>query len=200
MMNFRDLVNKLDNIEHGVLSEALSLSAVIAATSGYEQNDKVRIPMLADLAGKNGLMGLVDPVTGHYISKEGDEEDEVPFEIAQQLSKAGLLPKNARMQQAGWFDNEEIFNAGNKDLIDQSSKISGSADELTADLAKLKELFDKYLQLKSKRASQSVAASSLTGPNPADAAKNAITPDSLKNIQESFISKELIESFGYGRQ
>ena len=64
-MNFRDLMNKLDNINNGMLAEGLTLSAIIAVTSGYEQDDKVRIPKLAQLAKENGLEGLVDPVNGN---------------------------------------------------------------------------------------------------------------------------------------
>ena len=95
-MNFRDLMNTLDNIDKPMLSEALTLSAVIAATSGYEQDDKVRLPLLAKLARDNHLEGLVDPVTGNFVDVEGEEDDEVPFEVAEKLSTAGLLPPNAK--------------------------------------------------------------------------------------------------------
>ena len=64
-------------------AEAITLSAIVALTSGYENDDKVRIPKLAELARENNLEGLVDPVTGNYVSNEGDEDDEVPFEIAE---------------------------------------------------------------------------------------------------------------------
>lgn len=84
-MDFRDLMNTLDSIEKPVLSEALTLSAILALTAGYEQDDKVRIPKLGDLAQENGLEGLVDPITGHYVDNEGEEYDEVPFEMAEKL-------------------------------------------------------------------------------------------------------------------
>lgn len=196
-MDLRDLMNKLDNINNPILSEALTLSAVIAATSGYEQDDKVRIPMLGKLAATNGLVGLVDPVTGHYVSAEGDEEDEVPFEIAQKLAPMGLLPKNARLEQAGWFDDNDVFNKANADLVSHSSQVSGAADDLNDKLKKLRELFDKYLQLKSKRAATQVANTSLGGTNAAAATQAAITPQ-LANVHESMqFADQLIESFGY---
>lgn len=177
-------MNTLDNINKPILSEALTLSAVIALTSGYEQDDKVRIPKLADLAKQNGLEGLVDPVTGHYVSNEGDEEDEVPFEIGQKLAQAGLLPKNARLEQAGWFDNQDVWNKANAGLVDQSSQISGQANDLADNLKALQELFAKYVELYNKRHSK-----------PATAPVAAPVPTGIK--ESVGLSNSLIESFGY---
>jgi hypothetical protein len=188
-MNFRDLMNKLDNINNGMLAEGLTLSAIIAVTSGYEQDDKVRIPKLAQLAKENSLEGLVDPVTGNYVSNEGDVDDEVPFEIAQKLSAAGLLPKNARLPQAGWFDNEDTFKKANADLVNQSSQISGDADALHDKIKQMMDLFNKILELRKKRADKNLAANSLGSPGANAAAANAITPpniaNTLNNIQTS---------------
>lgn len=149
-----------------MLSEALTLSAVIALTSGYEQDDKVRIPRLADLAKQNGLEGLVDPVTGHYVSNEGDEEDEVPFEIGQKLAQAGLLPKNARLEQAGWFDNQDVWNKANAGLVDQSSQISGQANDIADKVKQLQELFAKYVELYNKKHAAKTGAAPVAGMPP----------------------------------
>ena len=180
-MNFRDLMTKLDNINSNMLAEGLTLSAIIAVTSGYEQDDKVRIPKLAELAKENGLEGLVDPVTGNYISNAGEVDNEVPFEIAQKLSTAGLLPKNARLPQAGWFDNEDTFKKANADLVSQSSKISGDADALHDKIKQMMDLFNKILELRKKRADKNVAATSLGSPGANAAAANAITPPNIAN-------------------
>jgi peptidoglycan hydrolase-like protein with peptidoglycan-binding domain len=220
-MNFRDLMNTLDNINKPMLSEALTLSAVIALTSGYEQDDKVRIPKLADLAKQNGLEGLVDPVTGHYVSNEGDEEDEVPFEIGQKLAQAGLLPKNARMEQAGWFDNNDVWNKANADLVSQSSQVSGQADDIADKVKKLQDLFAKYVELYNKKHSAKTGAAPVAGMPPQGiipaGAQNAMNQaatmlkgatanmpgaqaaiNRLPGIQESAgLSNALIESFGY---
>jgi hypothetical protein len=180
-MNFRDLMTKLDNINNNMLAESLTLSAIIAVTSGYEQDDKVRIPKLAELAKENGLEGLVDPVTGNYISNAGEVDNEVPFEIAQKLSAAGLLPKNARLPQAGWFDNEDTFKKANADLVNQSSQISGDADSLHEKIKQMMDLFNKILELRKKRADKNVAATSLGSPGANAAAANAITPPNVAN-------------------
>ena len=220
-MNFRDLMNTLDNINKPMLSEALTLSAVIALTSGYEQDDKVRIPRLADLAKQNGLEGLVDPVTGHYVSNEGDEDDEVPFEIGQKLAQAGLLPKNARLEQAGWFDNQDVWNKANAGLVDQSSQISGQANDIADKVKQLQELFAKYVELYNKKHAAKTGAAPVAGMPPQGiipaGAQNAMNQaatmlkgatanmpgaqaaiNRLPGIQESYgMSNALIESFGY---
>ena len=209
-MNFRDLMDTLDNINKPMLSEALTLSAVIALTSGYEQDDKVRIPKLADLAKQNGLEGLVDPVTGHYVSNEGDEEDEVPFEIGQKLAQAGLLPKNARLEQAGWFDNNDVWNKANASLVDQSSQISGQANDVADKIKQLQDLFAKYVELYNKKHAAKTGAAPVAGIAPP-----GINPQAAQNITNQIASKipgmnavpglkesaglssALIESFGY---
>jgi peptidoglycan hydrolase-like protein with peptidoglycan-binding domain len=176
-MNFRELMDTLDKINKPMLSEALTLSAIIAITSGYEQDDKVRIPKLADLAKQNGLEGLVDPVTGHYISNEGDEDDEVPFEVGQKLAQAGLLPKNARLEQAGWFDNQDVWNKANAGLVDQSSQISGQANDLADKIKKLQELFGKYVELYNKKHSVKTGAAPVAGATPP-----GIVPQGAQNV------------------
>lgn len=157
-MNFRDLINTLDTINTPVLLEALTLSAVVALTAGYEQDDKVRIPKLADLAKQNNLEGLVDPVTGNYVSNEGDEEDEVPFEIAEKLSAAGLLPTNARLPQAGWFDNNRTFNAANSNLRQQSSTVSAHHDMISEKMHKIRELINQYIKLRDANATSKMGS------------------------------------------
>ena len=151
-MDFRNLINTLDNINKPMLSEALTLSAVIALTSGYEHDDKVRIPKLAELAKENNLEGLVDPVTGNYVDNEGNEDDEIPFEIAEKLSAYGLLPSNARLPQAGWFDNNRVFNAANDNLRQQSSTISARHDLIAEKMHQLRELSKQMIALRDKYA------------------------------------------------
>ena len=51
-----------------MLSEALTLSAIIALTSGYEQDDKVRIPKLADLAKPAGRIAMYGATLGAFNS------------------------------------------------------------------------------------------------------------------------------------
>lgn len=206
MMNFRDLMNALDNIDKPILSEALTLSAVIALTSGYEQDDKVRIPKLADLAKQNGLEGLVDPVTGNYVNNEGEEEDEVPFEIAEKLSAAGLLPSNARLPQAGWFDNNRVFNAANKNLMAQSSSVADRHELIMSKLQVLRELAKQIIAYRDKRATtkmQDMIGEKPILPSNAPSPELArLTPtfpsQTMAGINESAgLADALLESFEY---
>ena len=212
-------MNTLDNINKPMLSEALTLSAVIAATSGYEQDDKVRIPLLAKLAKDNQLEGIVDPVTGHYISNEGDEDDEVPFEVGQKLAQAGLLPKNARLEQAGWFDNQDVWNKANAGLVDQSSTVAGHANDIADKVKQLQDLFAKYVELYNKKRAKTTGAAPVAGPTPqgiipqgaqnvmnqvagmvpnGQAMLNTMTANAAAGMKESAgLSNALIESFGY---
>lgn len=205
-MNFRDLMNTLDNINKPMLAEALTLSAIVALTAGYEQDDKVRIPKLADLAKQNGLEGLVDPVTGHYVSVDGDEEDEVPFEIGQKLAQAGLLPKNARLEQAGWFDNNDVWNKANAGLIDQSSTISSRHDEIGALMQQVREIVKNLIALRDKHAASKMGSTIGEKPvlpsNAPSAAAANITPtfpsQTAAGLKESAgLADALMESFGY---
>ena len=56
-MDFRELLGKLDT-----LNEAISLKTVNAAVAG-KNNEQDRARILQQMAEKNGLPGLYDPVT-----------------------------------------------------------------------------------------------------------------------------------------
>jgi len=205
-MNFRDLMTTLEQIDKPILSEALTLSAIIALTSGYEQDDKVRIPKLADLAKQNNLEGLVDPVTGKYVSNEGDEDDEVPFEIAEKLSAAGLLPTNAKLPQAGWFDNNRVFDTANKNLLSQSSSVADRHELIMEKLQVLKELAKQIVAFRDKRATtkmQDMIGEKPILPSNAPSPELArLTPtfpsQTMAGINESAgLADALMESFEY---
>lgn len=152
-MDFRNLLNKLD-----VLSEGLTLSSLVAYISGYEQDNSIRYPMIAKLAKQNGFEGLVDPVTGNYIEANGstdvDDEDEVPFEAAEKLSAAGLLPPNAKLPQAGWFDDDRVYKAAGAHLTTQSQAAAEKQNLRThrlAEYVRLKRAIrDKILNLQQR--------------------------------------------------
>ena len=205
-MNFRDLMTTLEQIDKPILSEALTLSAIIALTSGYEQDDKVRIPKLADLAKQNNLEGLVDPVTGKYVSNEGDEDDEVPFEIAEKLSAAGLLPTNAKLPQAGWFDNNRVFDTANKNLLSQSSSVADRHELIMAKLQLLRDLAKQIVAFRDKRATtkmQDMIGEKPILPSNAPSPELArLTPtfpsQTMAGINESAgLADALMESFEY---
>jgi hypothetical protein len=139
-MDFRQLLNKID-----VLSEGLTLSTLIAQTSGYEQDPAIRFQMVAKLARQAGFAGLVDPASGKYIpsdySELGDEEDEIPNEDeVEKLSAAGLLPQSAHLPEAGWFDNDTVYNAARSHWTDQSKRTADKHNLITTLAAKKAEL------------------------------------------------------------
>lgn len=199
-------MNTLDNIDKPMLSEALTLAAVIAATSGYEQDDKVRLPLLAKLARDNHLEGLVDPVTGNFVDVEGEEDDEVPFEVAEKLSTAGLLPPNAKLPQAGWFDNNRVFDAANANLKQQSSGIATRHNEIGDLMQQVREIVKNLIALRDKHAASKMSSTigekpvlPSNAPSPI-AAK--ITPtfasQTMAGLKESAgLADALMESFWY---
>lgn len=203
-MDFRNLITALDNINTPILSEALTMSAVIAATSGYEQDDKVRLPLLAKLARDNQLEGLVDPVTGNFVDLEGEEDDEVPFEIAEKLSAAGLLPTNAKLPQAGWFDNNRVYDAANSNLKQQSSGIASKHDYLAEKMYQLKEILKKLTALRDAHATSKMQSTIGEKPilpsNAPSAVASKMTPafssQTLAGLRESAgLADCLVESF-----
>lgn len=198
-------MNTLDNIDKPMLSEALTLSAVIAATSGYEQDDKVRLPLLAKLARDNHLEGLVDPVTGNFVDVEGEEDDEVPFEVAEKLSTAGLLPPNAKLPQAGWFDNNRVFDAANANLKQQSSGIATRHNEIGDLMQQVREIVKNIIALRDKHAASkmdsTIGGKPVLPSNAPSSIAAKITPtfasQTMAGMHESAgLADSLMESFG----
>ena len=185
-MDLRDLISKLENIENNVLAEALTLKTVISAIMGHEHTDSVRFPLLADLAKKNNLPGLYDPTSGQFVSSNGDvDETSGDDAIDQQLSKLGLIPQNAKLGTAGWFDNEKVQQGYNQDLRTTSANAMADQDKAETTqvkLSQLKTLFAKFLELKKKIG---------TAPATPPAAPTAPVKES-KGFAQS-----LVESFGY---
>ena len=185
-MDLRDLILKLENIENNVLAEAITLKTVISAIMGHEHTDSVRFPLLADLAKKNNLPGLYDPTSGQFVSSDGDVDDTSGDDtIDDQLSKLGLIPQNAKLGTAGWFDNEKVQQGYNQDLRTTSANAMADQDKAEntqVKLSQLKTLFAKFLELKKK-----------IGTAPATPPAAPVAP-----VKESKgFAQSLVESFGY---
>ena len=142
-MDFRELLGKLDT-----LNEAISLKTVNAAVAG-KNNEQDRARILQQMAEKNGLPGLYDPVTGYFVSAMPDTSnwpEQRPRISAtaskdddKKLAAAGLIPSNANTST--WLG--KAFGASgdqyDQDLRQQSSKAAAAATdaELQAKIPKL---------------------------------------------------------------
>ncbi len=102
-MDIRSLISKLDSIQ--ALNEALTLDQVTAAV-GQEKNEQKRAAILMQMAQKENLPGLYDPVSGYFVSAMPDRDpmtqQERPRISAtaskssdQTLAQLGLVPQNA---------------------------------------------------------------------------------------------------------
>lgn len=109
-MDYRSLVNKLNAIEKGdIISEGITIKDVMAAVQG-KASEQDRAAILNDLAWKNNLPGLYDPVTGYYVRKQSAPSGEAGQGLSiaasaskdddQTLAKMGLVPKNAKTSSA----------------------------------------------------------------------------------------------------
>lgn len=147
-MDFRELLNTIDVLSEG---KTLTLATLIASIGGYSQDDSIRYPIVAKMARDYGFAGLVDPSKGMYIPADweemGDEEDEVPMEEVKKLSAAGLLPQGAKLPQAGWFDDDDVYAAANAHWTDQSGQIAGKHNEITSIEAKQIQLKNQLATL-----------------------------------------------------
>jgi len=106
MKNLHDLIAKMDAIEaKGPVMEAVSLDAIMAAV-GNDKDEQSRAAKLNDIAWKENLPGLYDPVSGYFIRKQsmpagrGNQRYNIGATASQgddtTLSGMGLIPDNAR--------------------------------------------------------------------------------------------------------
>jgi len=164
-MDFRELVGKLDNIERGgrkAINEALTMADVEAAVAG-KKDEQERAAILNDLAWKEKLPGLYDPVSKMFVRKQSmptgmggqgyaisqssprSSDDEA-------LAKLGLIPQGASTSTGlGRFMQGKLGLGGSsaeKDaqLAQQSQGVqAGQASDrqVAATIAKAKDLIQK---------------------------------------------------------
>jgi hypothetical protein len=166
-MDIRSLLNKLDSVE---LSEAITIKDVEAAVAG-KRDEQERANILNDIAWKEKLPGLYDPVSGYFVPKQGQPNSMGgKYNIAatatssadKTLADMGLVPQNAKTSTA----LGRMFRGDDKGEHDTAVK--GASDKVNKDrqtgeikadkLPKLKALVDKL-----KAASGGSSASSGTG-------------------------------------
>ena len=158
-MDFRKLLSQI------TLLEGITMADVKTAV-GQEQDEQKRAAILNDLAWKNNLPGLYDPVSGYFVAKQSmPSPGEGRYNIAatakeadtQALAKMGLVPSSAKTSALGGlvgtgsFSNSAEQNAAAAQAVkDQSAKVYGTqaSDKFAA--GKIAQLNDLVAKLTGK--------------------------------------------------
>ena len=153
-MDFRNLLSKI------TLLEAITMADVKAAV-GQEADEQKRAAILNDLAWKNNLPGLYDPVSGYFVGKQSMPTDGGRYSIGatareadtQALAKMGLVPQTANTSALGGlvgtgslFGSKEDNAKAAQAVKDTSNKFNADATSKSVNgqnLAKLNDLVAK---------------------------------------------------------
>ena len=159
-MDLRALIAKMDKIESKqILNEAITMKDIQAAV-GQEKDEQKRAVILNDLAWKENLPGLYDPISGYFIRKQSPNPESNQVSIAatareadtQALAKLGLVPGTAKTSALGGLigtgkfgldkDSQAANDKASSDVKQQSANVQGkqSSDAFVA--PKLKRLTD----------------------------------------------------------
>ncbi len=167
-MDIRSLISKLESIE--ALNEALTLDQVTAAV-GQEKNEQKRAKILMQMAQKENLPGLYDPVSGYFVSAMPDRnamtQQETPRISAtaskssdQKLAQLGLVPQNASTSTflGRMFRGDQ---KGQYDLDTKQTSRDARLQQLIADLVgKATPLLDKLEKKFAAPATESISYTS----------------------------------------
>ena len=162
-MDFSKLLSKI------TLLEAITMADIQTAV-GQEKDEQKRAAILNDIAWKENLPGLYDPVSGYFVRKQsapnsrnGGEGGGYSISATareadtQALAKLGLLPGTAKTSALGglvgtgsFSNSAEQNNAARKSVIDQSNKVYGgqASDKFAA--TKVAQLNDLVAKLTGK--------------------------------------------------
>lgn len=153
-MDFRKILSQI------TLLEAITMADVKAAV-GQESDEQKRAAVLNDLAWKNNLPGLYDPVSGYFVAKQSMPTDGQRYSIAatareadtQALAKMGLVPQTAKTSALGGlvgvgslFGSKEDNAKAAQAVKDTSNKFNADATSKSVNgqnLAKLNDLVAK---------------------------------------------------------
>ncbi len=167
-MDIRSLISKLESIE--ALNEALTLDQVTAAV-GQEKSEQKRAKILMQMAQKENLPGLYDPVSGYFVSAMPDRnamtQQETPRISAtaskssdEKLAKLGLVPQNASTSTflGRMFRGDQ---KGQYDLDVKQTSRDARLQQLIADLVgKATPLLDKLEKKFAAPATESISYTS----------------------------------------
>jgi hypothetical protein len=188
-MDLKALIAKMDKIESKqILNEAITMKDIQAAV-GQEKDEQKRAGILNDLAWKENLPGLYDPVSGYFIRKQSPNPENNQVSIAatareadtQALAKLGLVPGTAKTSALGGLIGTGKFGL-DKDSQAANDKASSDVKQQSANVQG-KQSSDAFVAPKLKRLNDLVAK---------------ISGGTMESISfNGSISRTLVESFSY---
>ena len=159
-MDLKALIAKMDKIESKqILNEAITMKDIQAAV-GQEKDEQKRANILNDLAWKENLPGLYDPISGYFIRKQSPNPESNQVSIAatareadtQALAKLGLVPGTAKTSALGGLigtgkfgldkDSQAANDKASSDVKQQSANVQGKQSSDAFIAPKLKRLTD----------------------------------------------------------
>ena len=159
-MDLKALIARMDKIEsRQILNEAITMKDIQAAV-GQEKDEQKRAAILNDLAWKENLPGLYDPISGYFIRKQSPNPETNQVSIAatareadtQALAKLGLVPGTAKTSALGGLvgtgkfgldkDSQAANNKASSDVKQQSANVQGKQSSDAFIAPKLKRLTD----------------------------------------------------------
>ena len=193
-MNIRDLINRLDNIE--TVNEELTLQTIDQAVAGKNGSSE-RAPILMNLAAKNQLPGLYDPVDGYFVSANPDTSN-YP-EQKPRVSATGSKDDDAKLAQLGLIPQKANTSTWLGHLFhstdDQYDKNLRSTSNKVVTTAATKQNLEKLTALLAQL-EKTIPGGVPTAPTTGEAGKPVATP-TPESFNNSFMASALVESFGY---
>ena len=134
-MDFRKLLSQI------TLLEAITMADIRAAV-GQETDEQKRAAILNDLAWKNNLPGLYDPVSGYFVNKQSaPTPGEGRYSIGstaseantQMLAKLGLVPQTANTSSLGGLVGTGSLFGSSADNAKASQAVKDTSNKFNAD-------------------------------------------------------------------
>jgi hypothetical protein len=191
-MDLKALIARMDKIEsRQILNEAITMKDIQAAV-GQEKDEQKRAGILNDLAWKENLPGLYDPVSGYFVRKQSmpsGDRGQSNYDISatareadtQSLAKLGLVPGTAKTSALGGLIGTGKFGL-DKDSQAANDKASSAVKQQSANVQG-KQSSDAFVAPRLKRLNDLVAK---------------ISGSTMESISfDGSISRTLVESFSY---
>ena len=135
-MDFRKLLSQI------TLLEAITMADIRAAV-GQETDEQKRAAILNDIAWKNNLPGLYDPVSGYFVAKQSMPSGEGGgrYNIAataresdtQALAKMGLVPQTAKTTALGGLVGTGSLFGSSSDNAKAAQSVKDTSNKFNAD-------------------------------------------------------------------
>lgn len=198
-MDLRSLIAKMDAIESNALNEAITLKDVTAAVAG-KNNEQERAGILNDLAWKEKLPGLYDPISGNFVGKQsmptGDMGSGQGYNISASaskdadstLAKLGLIPKNAKTSTGlGRFfgTSGDMYDKGVQDTSQAVISQQEKAEFIKTSVAKLGELVTKLSTVLAQEKKFNDAVAAQIAKQGGQGAKKTATPAAGANASNA---------------